>query len=131
LDFSSFFNTLYQVFSTSPWWVQIILLFSIGICSLAVLGICVCNLFLTPLYGRYNFFPKIIILHTWHAGITSLIAIFKFFHIPTESLERGKNTYENEIRRLEGTSSNRSSTVKDKSQKATPVTKHSYKDIEE
>ena len=126
-----FFNTLYEIFTTAPWWVQIILIFSISICGLAVLSVCVCSLFLTPLYGRYNFFPKIIILHIWHAGTTSLIAIFKMFHIPTESLERGKNTYENEIRKLEGTSSNISSTVKGKPQKAKPITKHSYKDIEE
>ncbi len=129
----NFFSTLYQVFATSPWWVQIILAFSIGVCALSVLAILVCSLYLTPTCGIHR--PSVIrpiTLHIWHAGITALIAIFKALHLPTDGLERGKRTYEEEIRKAEG-SEYRSDKAKPKEPPPpnNPLGKHSYKDIEE
>ncbi len=130
----NFFSTLYQVFATSPWWVQIILAFSIGICVLSFLAILVCSLFLTPICGTHR--PSIlrpITLHIWHAGIVALIAIFKAFHLPTEGLERGKKTYEEEIRKAEGIeyNINQNSKLKEAAPQSNPLGRHSYKDIEE
>ena len=130
----NFFSTLYQVFATSPWWVQIILAFSIGICVLSFLAILVCSLFLTPICGTHR--PgvlKPIILHIWHAGIVALIAIFKAFHLPTEGLERGKKTYEEEISKAEGIeyNINQNSKLKEAAPPSNPLGRHSYKDIEE
>ena len=130
----NFFSTLYQVFATSPWWVQIILAFSIGICVLSFLAILVCSLFLTPICGTHR--PgvlKPITLHIWHAGIVALIAIFKAFHLPTDGLERGKRAYEEEIRKAEGIkyNINQNSKLKEATPPSNPLGKHSYKDIEE
>lgn len=130
----NFFSTLYQVFATSPWWVQIILVFSIGVCVLSVLAILICSLFLTPICGTLH--PSVlkpITLRIWHAGIVALIAIFKAFHIPTDGLERGKRTYEEEIRKAEGSEYNISNKTKPKEQPPpnNPLGMHSYKDIEE
>lgn len=129
----NFFNTLYQVFATSPWWVQIILAFSIGICVLSVLAILVCSLFLTPICGIHR--PGVlrpITLRIWHAGITALIAIFKAFHLPTDGLERGKRAYEEEICKAEGFECNISNNTKSQEPPpSNPLSKHSYKDIEE
>ena len=130
----NFFNTLYQVFATSPWWVQIILAFSIGICVLSFLAILVCSLFLTPICGTHR--PSIlrpITLRIWHAGIVALIAIFKVFHLPTDGLERGKRAYEEEIRKAEGIeyNINQNSKLKEAAPPSNPLSRHSYKDIEE
>lgn len=130
----NFFSTLYQVFATSPWWVQIILVFSIGVCVLSVLAILICSLFLTPICGTHH--PSVlkpITLRIWHAGIVALIAIFKAFHIPTDGLERGKRTYEEEIRKAEGSEYNISNKTKPKEPPPpnNPLGMHSYKDIEE
>lgn len=130
----NFFSTLYQVFATSPWWVQIILAFSIGICVLSFLAILVCSLFLTPICGTHR--PSIlrpITLRIWHAGIVALIAIFKVFHLPTDGLERGKRAYEEEIRKAEGIEYNTNNKIKPREPQpqSNPLGKHSYKDIEE
>lgn len=130
----NFFNTLYQVFATSPWWVQIILAFSIGICVLSFLAILVCSLFLTPICGTHQ--PSIlrpITLRIWHAGIVALIAIFKVFHLPTDGLERGKRAYEEEIRKAEGIEYNTNNKIKPREPQpqSNPLGRHSYKDIEE
>lgn len=130
----NFFSTLYQVFATSPWWVQIILAFSIGICVLSFLAILVCSLFLTPICGTHR--PSIlrpITLRIWHAGIVALIAIFKAFHLPTEGLERGKKTYEEEIRKAEGIEYNTNNKIKPREPQppSNPLGRHSYKDIKE
>ena len=130
----NFFSTLYQVFATSPWWVQIILAFSIGICVLSFLAILVCSLFLTPICGTHR--PSIlrpITLRIWHAGIVALIAIFKVFHLPTDGLERGKRAYEEEIRKAEGIEYNTNNKIKPREPQpqSNPPSKHSYKDIEE
>lgn len=130
----NFFNTLYQVFATSPWWVQIILAFSIGICVLSFLAILVCSLFLTPMYAHYQLSVlKPILLHAWHAGIVALIAIFKAFHLPTDGLERGKRAYEEEIHKAEGIeyNINQNSKLKEAAPPSNPLGRHSYKDIEE
>lgn len=127
----NFFSTLYQIFATSPWWAQIILAFSIGVCVLSVLAILVCSLFLTPICVTHR--PgvlKPITLHIWHAGIVALIAIFKLFHLPTEGLERGKRTYEEEISKAEGID-NISNKPKEQPPPNNPLGMHSYKDIEE
>ncbi len=130
----NFFSTLYQVFATSPWWVQIILAFSIGICVLSFLAILVCSLFLTPICGTHR--PSIlrpITLRIWHAGIVALIAIFKVFHLPTDGLERGKRAYEEEIRKAEGIEYNTNNKIKPREPQpqSNPLGRHSYKDIEE
>ena len=130
----NFFNTLYQVFATSPWWVQIILAFSIGICVLSFLAILVCSLFLTPICGTHR--PSIlrpITLRIWHAGIVALIAIFKAFHLPTDGLERGKRAYEEEIRKAEGIECNTNNKIKPREPQpqSNPLGRHSYNDIEE
>lgn len=130
----NFFSTLYQVFATSPWWVQIILAFSIGICVLSFLAILVCSLFLTPICGTHQ--PSIlrpITLRIWHAGIVALIAIFKVFHLPTDGLERGKRAYEEEIRKAEGIEYNTNNKIKPREPQpqSNPLGRHSYKDIEE
>ena len=130
----NFFSTLYQVFATSPWWVQIILAFSIGICVLSFLAILVCSLFLTPICGTHR--PSIlrpITLRIWHAGIVALIAIFKVFHLPTDGLERGKRAYEEEIRKAEGIkyNINQNFKLKEAAPPSNPLGRHSYKDIEE
>ena len=130
----NFFSTLYQVFATSPWWVQIILAFSIGICVLSFLAILVCSLFLTPICGTHR--PSIlrpITLRIWHAGIVALIAIFKVFHLPTDGLERGKRAYEEEIRKAEGIEYNTNNKIKPRKPQppSNPLGRHSYKDIEE
>ncbi|SIO31314.1 hypothetical protein [Fibrobacter sp. UWB11] len=130
----NFFGTLYQVFATSPWWVQVILALSIGICALSFLAILVCSLFLTPICGtHHSIVLKPILLHTWHAGIVTLIAIFKAFHLPTEGLERGKRAYEEEICKVEGIKHSISNKAKTKEADppSNPLGKHSYKDIEE
>ncbi len=129
----NFFSTLYQVFATSPWWVQIILAFSIGICVLSFLAILVCNLFLIPICGNHR--PGVlrpITLRIWHAGITALIAIFKALHLPTDGLERGKRAYEEEICKAEGSECNISNKTKPQEPPpSNPLSKYSYKDIEE
>jgi hypothetical protein len=130
----NFFGTLYQVFATSPWWVQVILALSIGICALSFLAILVCSLFLTPICGtHHSIVLKPILLHTWHAGIVALIAIFKAFHLPTDGLERGKRAYEEEIRKAEGIeyNINQNSKLKEAAPPSNPLGRHSYKDIEE
>lgn len=126
----NFFSTLYQVFATSPWWVQIILAFSIGVCVLSVLGILVCDLFLIPICRGHQ---SIGTLHIWHAGTVALIAIFKAFHLPTDGLERGKRAYEEEIRKAEGIKYSISNKAKPKEPTTpiNPLDKHSYKNIEE
>ncbi len=129
----NFFSTLYQVFAISPWWAQIILAFSIGVCALSALAILVCSLFLAPICGAHR--PGVlrpITLCIWHAGIVAHIAIFKVFHIPTDGLERGKRAYEEEIRKAEGIkySINHKSKPKEAAP-SNPLGKHSYKDIVE
>lgn len=126
-----FFNTLCQIFSTAPWFVQIMLAFSIGLCALSILAIFICDLFFIPLYGVRV--PKLPTLYVWHAGITSLISIFKVFHIPTDSLERSKMTYEDKIRKLENINKNilQKAMLKEKIHDNPTLSKHSYKDVEE
>lgn len=126
-----FFNTLCQIFSTAPWFVQIMLAFSIGLCALSILAIFICDLFFIPLYGVRV--PKLPTLYVWHAGITSLISIFKVFHIPTEGLERSKKTYEEQICRLENINKKllQKQMLKETVQDNPTLSKHSYKDVEE
>ena len=126
-----FFNTLYQVFSTAPWFVQIILAFSIGLCVLSILAIFICDLLFIPLYGVRV--PKLPTLYIWHAGITSLIAVFKAFHIPTSRLERYKEKYEDDIRRLEDINKKilEKNMLKEPIQDKSTIDKHSYNNIEE
>ena len=126
-----FFNTLYQIFSTAPWFVQIILAFSIGLCTLSILAIFICDLFFIPLYGVRV--PKLPTLYIWHAGISVLIAIFKPFHIPTASLERGRQKYEEDICRLEDINKKilEKNMLKEPIQDKPSIDKHSYKNIEE
>ena len=126
-----FFNTLYDIFATAPWWVQIILAFSIGLCALSILAIFICDLFFIPLYGVRV--PKLPTLYIWQAGITSLIALFKMLHIPTDALERSKTKYEDDIRRLENIKEHmmRRAALKEPVQKEPTLSNHSYKDFEE
>lgn len=127
----NFFNTLYDILATSPWWVQILLAFSIGLCALSILSIFLCDLFFIPLYGVRV--PKLPTLYVWHAGVTTLISIFKVFHIPTEGLERGKKTYEEQICRLENINKKllQKQMLKETVQDNPTLSKHSYKDVEE
>ncbi|SHK83721.1 hypothetical protein [Fibrobacter sp. UWB12] len=127
----NFFNSLCDILATSPWWVQILLAFSIGLCVLSILSVFLCDLFFIPLYGVRV--PQLPTLYIWQAGITLLIGILKTFHIPTKKLERCKNKYENDIRRLENIKEHimRKAALKEPVQKEPSLSKHSYKDIEE
>ena len=127
----NFFDTLYDILATSPWWVQILLAFSIGLCVLSILSIFLCDLLFIPLYGVRV--PQLPTLYVWHAGISLLIDILKTLHIPTERLERCKNKYENDIRRLENIKEHimRRAALKEPIQKEPTLSKHSYKNIEE
>ncbi|WP_173476063.1 hypothetical protein [Fibrobacter succinogenes] len=127
----NFFNTLYDILATSPWWVQILLAFSIGLCALSILSIFLCDLFFIPLYGVRV--PKLPTLYVWHAGVTTLISIFKTFHIPSDSLERSKMIYEDKIRKLENINKNilQKAMLKEKIHDNPTLSGHSYKDIEE
>jgi hypothetical protein len=55
------------------------------------------------------------------------------FHIPTEGLERGKKTYEEQICRLENINKKllQKQMLKETVQDNPTLSKHSYKDVEE
>lgn len=127
----NFFNSLCDILATSPWWVQILLAFSIGLCVLSILSVFICDLLFIPLYGVRV--PQLPTLYVWHAGISLLIDLLKTFHIPTKKLERCKNKYEDDIRRLENIKDHimRRAALKEPGQKEPSLSKHSYKDIEE
>ena len=125
-----FFSTICQTFSTAPCVVQIIIAFSIGFCALSILSIFLCDLFFIPLYGVRV--PQLPTLYVWHAGISLLISIFKTFHIPTNSLERDKKKYEDDIKKLENIKEHImcKAALKETVQEDAPTNKQPYNDTE-
>lgn len=125
-----FFYTLYQTFSEAPCVVHILIAFSIGFCVLLILSIFLCDLFFIPLYGVRV--PQLPTLYVWHAGISLLISIFKTLHIPTDSFERSKKKYEDDIKKLENIKEHikYKATLKETVQEDTSLKKQPYKDNE-
>jgi len=100
MSFEDFFKTLYNIFVTSPLWVQVFLAISFGLCLFAVLAMFVCSLYTAPIANPQQF-PQRVLLLIGMIVISALITIFKVFHISTEGLERGLKGYKEKLKELD------------------------------